>query len=75
MSEIREMTDPEVDHLLEELSQEKLNMKIQSKTGQLENPARINQIRKDIARIKTEKAIRAATNQQPAETETPETKE
>ncbi len=65
MNEIREMTDPELDRLFEELQVERLNLQIQAKTGQLQNSARIRRIRRDIARIKTEKTNRAA---QPAET-------
>jgi len=61
ISEIKELTADEKSHKLDELRQEKLNLKIQSKIGQLENPVRIKQIRKDIARIKTVVAEEAAT--------------
>jgi large subunit ribosomal protein L29 len=60
MSQIKEMTDPEITHLLDELKKEKFNLRIQSRTGQLEKTARITQIRKDIARISTEMTARAA---------------
>ena len=59
MSEIKEMTDAELDHQYDEILQERLNLSIQAKTGQLQNSARLNQIRKDVARIKTEKNDRA----------------
>ena len=52
------MTDAEIDHQQEELLKEKFKLRIQAKTGQLEKPARIRHIRKDIARIKTEKTAR-----------------
>ena len=38
-----------------------LKLKIQSKTGQLDNPSRLTLIRKDVARIKTEMTARANT--------------
>ena len=59
MKEVREMTDEELKKAVVELQQEKLNLQIQSRTGQLENPARIRQVRRDIARVKTEIAARA----------------
>lgn len=57
--EIREMTNEEMVKTVAALQQEKLNLKIQARTGQLENPARFKQIRKEIARIKTEQTARA----------------
>lgn len=59
IKEIREMTDAELQHLLEELQREKLNLYVQSRTGELQNNARIRGIRRDIARIKTEKKVRS----------------
>ena len=62
MKDIREMTDPELERLLGELRQERLNLRIQSRTGQLHNSARLRQIRRDVARIQTEtgRRVRAA---------------
>ena len=60
MQQFKEMTDAELDNQLNELLQEKLKLKIQSRTGQLEKTARVKQIRKDIARVKTEKQARLA---------------
>jgi large subunit ribosomal protein L29 len=59
MKEVREMTEEELNKTVVELQQEKLNLQIQSRTGQLENPGRIRQVRRDIARVKTEIAARA----------------
>ena len=59
MKDIRELTDAEITHQLEELYKEKLNLNIQAKTGQLQNSARIKQVRRDIARIKMEMKLRA----------------
>ncbi len=58
--EIREMTDAELVSRMTELRREKLNLKIQSRTGQLEKTARVRQVRRDIARLLTEQTSRAA---------------
>jgi len=59
MTKFKEMTEPEMVQSLEELRREKFNLRIQSKTGQLNNRARVSQIRRDIARILTEQTRRA----------------
>lgn len=51
--ELREMTNAELDQRLTELKGELFNLRFQLATGQLENPLRIRNVRKDIARIKT----------------------
>lgn len=61
MQKIKEMTGAELDNMLGDLRKEKLNLHIQSRTGQLENSARFTQIRKDIARIQTEQTARKAS--------------
>ena len=53
VKELREMTVAERTGRLEERKKEKFNMAIQSKTGQLENTARVRQVRREIARLKT----------------------
>jgi large subunit ribosomal protein L29 len=58
--EIREMTDADIASKLQELLREKLNLKIQSKTGQLEKSAQVRKVRRDIARLYTEQSARAA---------------
>ena len=58
--EIRELTDAELVTKVADLQREKLNLKIQSRTGQLEKTARVRQIRRDIARVYTEQTARAA---------------
>jgi large subunit ribosomal protein L29 len=60
MKQIREMTDAELVSQLAELRREKLNLSIQSRTGQLEKSARVRQVRRDIARIYSEQTNRAA---------------
>lgn len=59
MKDVKEMTDPELTRLVGELLRERLNLRIQSKTGQLHNSARLRQIRRDVARIQTEVRQRA----------------
>ena len=52
-SELREFSLEELEQKEHELSQELFNLKIQHVTGQLENTARIGQVKKDIARVRT----------------------
>lgn len=58
-SEIKEMTDAELSAKTKELQQERYNLKCQGRTGELSNSSLIGQIRKDIARIKTEQKSRS----------------
>jgi len=51
--EMRDMTNVELDQRLTELKGELFNLRFQLATGQLENPLRIRNVRKDIARAKT----------------------
>lgn len=57
-SEVREMTDPELVRQVGEFQQERLTLKFQGRTGELKGTAQIRQIRKDIARIRTEQNVR-----------------
>ena len=58
--EIREMTDADLAAKLADLRREKLNLKIQSRVGQLEKTTQVRAVRRDIARCLTEQAARAA---------------
>lgn len=49
----------ELDSRLEELVETYFNLRFQHKIGQLENPRRIRQVRRDIARVKTVKRQQA----------------
>ncbi|MFP4158403.1 MAG: 50S ribosomal protein L29 [Desulfobacterales bacterium] len=49
----------ELDTKLEELVETYFNLRFQHKIGQLENPRRIRQVRRDIARVKTVKRQQA----------------
>ncbi len=51
--ELREMTDEELAVTLEELRQESFNLRFQVATRQLENTARMRDVRRDIARVMT----------------------
>lgn len=57
---IQAMSDAELSNMLEELRREKLTLKIQSRTGQLEKTSRVQDVRHDIARILTEQGTRVA---------------
>lgn len=52
-SELRSNSSEELTKKHSELTQELFNLKFQLHTGRLENSARLNTIRKDIARVKT----------------------
>jgi large subunit ribosomal protein L29 len=51
--ELAGLTDVELEHRLGEAKEELFNLRFQNATGQLDNTARLGQIRKDIARIET----------------------
>ena len=51
--DIRELTDDEILDRIAELKEEQFRLRFRSATIQLENPKLINQIRRDIARMKT----------------------
>ncbi|NLC72013.1 MAG: 50S ribosomal protein L29 [Desulfuromonadaceae bacterium] len=53
VSEIRDLTPEDLLKKEDELNKELFNLKYQHHTAQLENTARIRQVRKDIARLKT----------------------
>lgn len=52
-NELREMTTAEIEQKIAELKEELFNLRFQLATGQLDNTARIKQVRKSIARAKT----------------------
>ncbi|MCB2187777.1 MAG: 50S ribosomal protein L29 [Deltaproteobacteria bacterium] len=52
-SELRELSLEELNQKLADSKQELFNLKFQHATGQLENPMRLGQTKKDIARITT----------------------
>ncbi len=52
-SELRELSLGELEHKLEDFTQELFNLRFQHATDQLENPMRLRQTKKDVARVKT----------------------
>lgn len=61
--ELNQLDEDELDSRLAEAKQELFNLRFQLATGQLDNVARISQVRRDVARMKTilrEREIAAA---------------
>ena len=52
-AEIREMNHEELTAKLKDLKAELFNLRFQLAINQLDNPMRINAVKKDIARVKT----------------------
>ncbi len=52
-TELRELTDAELNQKLKDLKAELFNLRFQLAINQLDNPMRISAVKKDIARIKT----------------------
>ena len=53
ISELKDLTATELAAKGRDLRQEMFNLRLQQASGQLEKPARLNTIRRDIARIET----------------------
>ena len=51
--ELRELPDDELSARIESAKEELFNLRFQLATGQLDNPARIRQVRHDVARLAT----------------------
>jgi large subunit ribosomal protein L29 len=60
IDEIRGMTPDQLSDALLNLKKEQFNLRFQAATGQVEKTHRVDQIRKDIARIKTVLRSKAA---------------
>ena len=52
-SDLRSRSEDELNEQLDTLGKEIFNLRFQRASGQLENTARVRQVRRDIARIKT----------------------
>ncbi|WP_051881505.1 50S ribosomal protein L29 [Parvularcula oceani] len=68
-TEVRDLSDDELSSRLLDLKREQFNLRFQKASGQLEKTARIKEIRRDIARIKTvmtERRPATSTNDAPA---------
>ena len=65
--QVRDMSSDELGDTLERLRRERLNLRFQQATGQLENISRIRTIRRDVARIATirwERALASKVKQE-----------
>jgi len=65
-SEIRNLNEAEVARKLDEAHQELFNLRFQYSTGQLKNTARLSQVKREIARLRTilrERELAAALGQ------------
>jgi large subunit ribosomal protein L29 len=60
MDDLRVKTEDQLSGDLAELKREAFNLRFQAATNQLERPARIREVRRDIARIKTLQNERSA---------------
>jgi large subunit ribosomal protein L29 len=53
LSDLKVMSQDQLEHELLSLKKEQFNLRFQRATGQLQNSARVRIVRRDIARIKT----------------------
>ena len=53
ISDVRAMSKDQMKDEILKLRKEQFNLRFQKATGQIENTARVRQIRRDIARLKT----------------------
>jgi large subunit ribosomal protein L29 len=54
MSELKDLTATELAAKGRDLRQEMFNLRLQQASGQLEKPARLHNLRRDVARIETQ---------------------
>jgi large subunit ribosomal protein L29 len=52
-AELRHMSLDQLDEQLASLKKEQFNLRFQAASGQLENTARVRQVRRDVARVQT----------------------
>ena len=58
--DLKAMTPDQLDDELIKLKKEQFNLRFQRATGQLANTARVREVRRDIARIKTAAQVKRA---------------
>jgi large subunit ribosomal protein L29 len=71
-ADVRGMTLDQLEDEVLKLKKESFNLRFQRATGQLENTARVRQVRRDIARIKTVAAQKRAAEPRAAAKAKPE---
>ena len=53
LNKMREMTDVELNAELDKMKKELFNLRFQHVTGQLDNPVKMREVKRNIARVKT----------------------
>ena len=61
MSDVKPLTDDQLSDEIAKLKKEQFNLRFQKASGQLEKTARVRQLRRDIARLRTAETQRRAT--------------
>jgi len=64
--DIRALSDDQITDALLKLKKEQFNLRFQDATGQLEKTARVRQVRRDIARVKTIQAEKKSATKKEA---------
>jgi len=59
LSDLKAMSDDQLNEELLKLKKEQFNLRFQKATGQLENSSRVRVVRRDVARVKTIASQRA----------------
>ncbi|MBT5027293.1 MAG: 50S ribosomal protein L29 [Nitrospinaceae bacterium] len=67
--EIRGLSEKEREEKIVDINQEIFNLKFQLATGKIENPSRLQQLRRDVARLKTIQVESRSAGQKPSEGE------
>ena len=62
-ADVKALSADQLNEELAKLKKEQFNLRFQKATGQLENVARVRQVRRDIARVKTIAAQKRAADQ------------
>ena len=63
--EVRGLTPDQLSETLINLKKEQFNLRFQGATGQLENVARVREVRRDIARVRLHQQMRSALQVEP----------
>jgi large subunit ribosomal protein L29 len=60
MSDVKALSDDQISDEIAKLKKEQFNLRFQKASGQLEKTARVRQVRRDIARLRTAETQRSA---------------
>jgi large subunit ribosomal protein L29 len=61
MGDVKALTEDQLNDEIAKLKKEQFNLRFQKASGQLEKTARVRQVRRDIARLRTAETQRRAT--------------